>query len=78
VIGIVSTSGGRIRVSARDVTGLPPEQRGVGIVYQDCALFPHLSVEKNIHYGLRYHNGANSDGHARCRDLVAAWGWPIC
>jgi molybdate/tungstate transport system ATP-binding protein len=74
VIGIVSTSGGRIRVSDRDVTGLPPEQRGVGIVYQDCALFPHLSVEKNIHYGLRYHNGSNSDGHIRCRDLVARLG----
>jgi molybdate/tungstate transport system ATP-binding protein len=74
VIGIVSTSGGRIRVSDRDVTGLPPERRGVGIVYQDCALFPHLSVEKNIHYGLRYHNGSNSDGHIRCRDLVARLG----
>jgi molybdate/tungstate transport system ATP-binding protein len=46
----------------------------VGIVYQDCALFPHLSVEKNIHYGLRYHNGSNSDGHIRCRDLVARLG----
>jgi molybdate/tungstate transport system ATP-binding protein len=74
VIGIVAISGGRIRVSDRDVTGLPPEQRGVGIVYQDCALFPHLSVEKNIHYGLRYHNGSNSDGHARCRDLVERLG----
>jgi molybdate/tungstate transport system ATP-binding protein len=74
VIGIVATSGGRIRVSDRDVTGLPPEQRGVGIVYQDCALFPHLSVEKNIHYGLRYHNGSNSDGRARCRELVERLG----
>ena len=74
VIGIVAISGGSIRVSDRDVTGLPPEQRGVGIVYQDCALFPHLSVEKNIHYGLRYHNGSNSDGHARCRELVERLG----
>jgi molybdate/tungstate transport system ATP-binding protein len=61
-------------VSGRDVTGLPPERRGVGIVYQDCALFPHLSVEKNIHYGLRYHNGSNSNGRARCRDLVERLG----
>lgn len=74
VIGIITTSGGRIRVSDRDVTGLPPEQRGVGIVYQDCALFPHLSVKKNIHYGLRYHNGSNSNGHAHCRDLVERLG----
>ena len=74
VAGLVRVSNGRILVSERDVTGLPPERRGVGIVYQDCALFPHLSVEKNIHYGLRYHNGANSDGHARCRDLVERLG----
>jgi len=74
VVGLVRVSHGRILVSERDVTGLPPERRGVGIVYQDCALFPHLSVEKNIHYGLRYHNGANSDGHARCRDLVERLG----
>ena len=70
VIGIVAIAGGRIQVSGRDVTGLPPERRGVGIVYQDCALFPHLSVEKNIHYSLRYHNGSNSNSRARCRDLV--------
>ena len=74
VIGIVPIADGRIMVSGRDVTGLPPERRRVGIVYQDCALFPHLSVEKNIHYGLRYHNSANSDGRARCRDLVERLG----
>lgn len=74
VVGLVRVSHGRIMVSERDVTGLPPERRGVGIVYQDCALFPHLSVEKNIHYGLRYHNGVNSDGHDRCRHLVDSLG----
>jgi molybdate/tungstate transport system ATP-binding protein len=74
VIGIVSISAGSIRVSGSDVTGLPPERRGVGIVYQDCALFPHLSVEKNIHYGLRYHNGSNSNGRARCHELVERLG----
>ncbi len=70
VVGIVSIVEGRIIVSGRDVTGLPPEWRGVGIVYQDCALFPHLNVEKNIHYGLRYHNGSNREGRTRCRDLI--------
>jgi len=74
VIGIVPIFDGRVMVSGRDVTGLPPEKRGVGIVYQDCALFPHLSVEKNIHYGLRYHNESNSNGRARCRDLVERMG----
>jgi molybdate/tungstate transport system ATP-binding protein len=55
IAGLVQPSGGRILINDRDVTGLPPERRGVGIVYQDQALFPHLSVRKNIAFGLRYH-----------------------
>ena len=71
VAGIVTIADGRIMVSGREVTGLPPERRGVGIVYQDCALFPHLSVAKNIAFGLRYHNGSNPAVRTRCRDLIA-------
>lgn len=57
ILGITSPSAGRIVIDGRDVTRLPPERRGVGIVYQDQALFPHLNVRKNITYGLRYHPG---------------------
>jgi len=53
--GIVPVTRGRISVNGSDVTHLPPERRNVGIVYQDCALFPHLDVYRNIVYGLRYH-----------------------
>lgn len=70
VAGIIATAGGRIVVAGRDVTGLSPERRGVGIVYQDCALFPHLSVAGNIHFGLRYHGGATKKVRARCRNLT--------
>ncbi len=55
VIGLVPVSEGRIWINSRDVTRLPPEKRGIGIVYQDYALFPHLTVYENIVYGLRYH-----------------------
>ena len=74
VAGIMATAGGRIVVAGRDVTRLPPERRGVGIVYQDCALFPHLNVAKNIAYGLRYHNGAPADAQSRCSDLIQRLG----
>ncbi len=53
--GIFPVTRGRIRVKGRDITDLPPEKRGIGIVYQDYALFPHLSVFENITFGLRYH-----------------------
>ncbi|MEA3436440.1 MAG: ABC transporter ATP-binding protein [Thermodesulfobacteriota bacterium] len=55
IAGIIPITGGRIFVKGRDITHLPPDQRGIGIVYQDYALFPHLSVLENITYGLRYH-----------------------
>jgi molybdate/tungstate transport system ATP-binding protein len=44
------------------VTDLPPERRQIGIVYQDQALFPHLSVAQNIRYGLRYQPQAADSG----------------
>jgi molybdate/tungstate transport system ATP-binding protein len=55
IAGISPITSGRILVKDRDITSLPPEARGIGIVYQDYALFPHLCVADNITYGLRYH-----------------------
>ncbi len=52
--GLIRPTKGRVLLEGRDVTSLPPEKRRIGIVYQDNALFPHLSVSKNITYGLRY------------------------
>lgn len=54
VAGLRPLSSGRVRIGGKDVTAVPPEKRGVGIVYQDYALFPHLTVEENIRWGLRF------------------------
>ncbi len=43
---------GAIRLNGRDVTGLPPERRGMGLLFQDPLLFPHLSVGGNLMFGL--------------------------
>jgi molybdate/tungstate transport system ATP-binding protein len=56
IAGLLPVSRGSIHIKGRDVTALPPEQRAIGIVYQDSALFPHLNVRANITYGLRYHD----------------------
>jgi molybdate/tungstate transport system ATP-binding protein len=73
IAGMVPISGGRIRIGGRDVTDLPPERRGIGIVYQDQALFPHLSVAQNIRYGLRYRPGT-ADREDRIAALVQRLG----
>lgn len=54
IAGLRHPSGGRILIGGRDVTGLPPERRRVALVYQDYALFPHMTVEENIRWGLRF------------------------
>ncbi|MCW2775089.1 MAG: transporter ATP-binding protein [Nocardioides sp.] len=44
---------GAVLFGARDITSLPPEQRGVGVVFQNYSLFPHMSVARNIEFPLR-------------------------
>ena len=58
IAGLHPTAAGRIQLDGRDITDLPPEQRGIGLVYQHSWLFPHLSVRGNIDFGRRYHRQA--------------------
>ncbi|TCC18101.1 ABC transporter ATP-binding protein [Kribbella speibonae] len=53
VAGFVRPSRGRIRLGGSDVTDLPPAKRGIGVVVQQYALFPHLRVADNVAFGLR-------------------------
>jgi molybdopterin-binding protein len=53
IAGIYPPDKGKVYLNDRDITRLPPRKRNIGIVYQDYMLFPHLTVEKNIKYGLR-------------------------
>ena len=53
IAGLYPSKKGRILINDKNVTGLPPERRSVGFVYQDYALFPHLNVAGNIAFGLK-------------------------
>ena len=52
VAGFVRPASGRIRIGSTDVTDLPPYARGLGMVVQNYALFPHMRVEENVAFGL--------------------------
>ena len=53
ITGLEEASGGRIFIGGEDMTGLKPSKRGVAMVFQSYALFPHMTVEENIGFGLR-------------------------
>jgi spermidine/putrescine transport system ATP-binding protein len=53
VAGLTPVAHGRVYIGGRDVTDLPPDKRGVSMVFQDLALFPHLNVFENVAFGLR-------------------------
>ncbi len=53
VAGLEETTDGQITIGARDVTHLDPADRGVAMVFQTYALYPHMSVEENMGFGLR-------------------------
>ncbi len=53
VAGLEDVTGGRIRIGERDVTQLAPRQRDVAMVFQNYALYPHMSVRENLGFGLK-------------------------
>jgi len=53
IAGLEETSGGRIAIGARDVTREDPAERGVAMVFQTYALYPHMTVEQNMGFGLK-------------------------
>ncbi|MFF2325520.1 MULTISPECIES: ABC transporter ATP-binding protein [unclassified Streptomyces] len=60
VAGFVQPVSGRVYLGDRDVTGLPPHKRGIGMVVQQYALFPHMRVQDNVAFGLRARKAAKA------------------
>ena len=69
IAGLESPSSGRIVLDGEDITYLPPYKRDVNTVFQNYALFPHMTVEENISFGLRM-KGVPSDEAKRRIDRV--------
>ncbi len=72
VAGLAPVSTGSITVRGQEVTYLPPERRGLGMVYQRYHLFPHFTVGQNIGYGLDRHRMSVSERRARVREVADA------
>src|SRR6185295_17241145 len=70
IAGLMQLSGGRIWLDDLRIDTLPPEQRGFGMVFQNYALFPHMTVEKNIGFGLRMRGVAAAEIASRVANAV--------
>jgi thiamine transport system ATP-binding protein len=68
--GVTPALGGRIRVDGVDVTDVPIHKRGIGMIFQEPLLFPHLSVGDNVAYGLRRHKQSRAQSRARASELL--------
>jgi multiple sugar transport system ATP-binding protein len=74
IAGIEETSSGRIRIGERDVTELDPRKRDIAMVFQNYALYPHLSVRANLGFGLKLRKTAKPDIAARVNEVAKILG----
>jgi putative spermidine/putrescine transport system ATP-binding protein len=68
--GLLPLSGGSIWLDERRVDTLPPERRGFGMVFQNYALFPHMSVRRNVGFGLRMRGIARDEARRRVDEAL--------
>src|ERR671912_469226 len=74
IAGLEQASAGRISIGERDVTRLAPAKRGVSMVFQNYALFPHLSVAENIVFGLKVRDVPRAEREARLKRAAGILG----
>ena len=70
IAGFVIPDAGRVRLDGEDVTAQPAWRRGLGMVFQSYALFPHMSVGDNVAFGLRERRVARRDAEARVAEAL--------
>jgi multiple sugar transport system ATP-binding protein len=61
IAGLEEVTAGQISIGERDVTELPPRERDVAMVFQNYALYPHMTVRQNLGYGLKVRRSAKKD-----------------
>src|ERR671938_2044017 len=74
IAGLEEVTEGRIFIGDRDVTEVRPGARDIAIVFQNYALFPHMSVRKNLGYGLRVRKTAKQDVNRRVDEVAKMLG----
>ena len=74
--GFLTPTRGRVLIGERDVTGQPPRVRPTTTVFQDYALFPHMTLAANVGFGLRMRGVGRAERNRRARELLTLVGLP--
>ncbi|MEG0920200.1 MAG: ABC transporter ATP-binding protein [Comamonas sp.] len=70
IAGLETATSGKVMIAGKDVTHLPPAERGIAMVFQNYALFPHLSVAENIGFGLSVRKVPKAEADKRLKEAA--------
>jgi putative spermidine/putrescine transport system ATP-binding protein len=74
IAGFVEPTEGTIRIEGRDLRSIPPNRRGLGVVFQSYALFPHMNVARNVGFGLEMRRVDRAERDRRIAEVLALVG----
>ncbi|MCG2724917.1 MAG: sn-glycerol-3-phosphate ABC transporter ATP-binding protein UgpC [Elusimicrobia bacterium] len=74
IAGLINTTSGKMLINGKDITDLPPKDRGISMVFQNYALFPHLDVYENISFGLSIRKTDKKEIDKRVNDAAELLG----
>ena len=70
IAGLTPVDGGKILLDGQDIVPLSPQKRGIGMVFQSYALFPNMTVEQNVAFGLRMQKVGAEDSRKRVQEAL--------
>src|SRR5918993_1772126 len=71
IAGLETQTSGRVVIGGRDVSRLAPRERGLAMVFQNYAVFPHMTVFENVAFGLRMQKASSADVERKVRNAAS-------
>ena len=78
IAGFIQPTAGRLLIDGRDMTGVPPQKRNIGMMFQDYALFPHMTVLENVAYPLETRGIRRAEREKRSMEMLEIVGLAHC